>query len=481
MSENNDNLMRLVRAYERKLEEGASIYLEAYEFADIIEYYTLHQRDFDAETCMRIALSLHPDDEDLLLQKAYLLKNAGRWKEAYDLVTSKIGKQQRNHKMFMIEYALAHFHFHHACDLLQEILRIEPKDFEFYDTCEEAAEIFFDYAFYEKSIELLRPIPGKFDRYKQCRTLLAASYFRTREYDKAVSLLNKLIDADPYDITLWAELADGQFINGRYKEAIESCDYALAIQPKDSTALRVKIKCCSITGDFDEVIRLGNKYIDTNTAETSILITVAEAYYAREKFIDALHLINEAYAICPIDSMERPRVLLCHFNCLIRLGLQDSTLLSAIRTTLSYGYYYFKVYLTISHTLFELQNFKMGIEVLRYALQCENIDREEQAKTLLQLFGYRQFSLAKDLWLYFSQIFEHTAYAPFLAYAFRKMGMPYARYMKQACALDQETTMKLFADEYPGIGINKYVETAEEEDLSLSSPDGGGEKFPPFV
>ncbi len=146
--------MRLVRAYERKLEEGASIYLEAYEFADIIEYYTLHQRDFDAETCMRIALSLHPDDEDLLLQKAYLLKNAGRWKEAYDLVTSKIGKQQRNHKMFMIEYALAHFHFHHACDLLQEILRIEPKDFEFYDTCEEAAEIFFDYAFYEKSIEL---------------------------------------------------------------------------------------------------------------------------------------------------------------------------------------------------------------------------------------------------------------------------------------------------------------------------------------
>jgi len=481
MSENNDKLTRLVRAYERKLEEGASIYMEAYEFADIIEYYTLNQREFEAENCMRIALRLHPDDEDLLLQKAYLLKNAGRWKEAYNLVASKIGKQQRSYKMFMLEYALAHSYYHSACDLLQEILQVEPKDFDFYDTCEEAAEIFYDYSFYEKSVELLRPIPDTFDRYKQSTTLLAASYFRIGEYEKGVSLLNMLIDADPYNITLWAELAEGQLINHRYKEAIDSCDYALAIEPQEATAMRVKIKCCSITGDFNEVVQLGNQYIQSCPAEPSILITVAEAYYAREDFIDALHLINEAYSICPIDSMERPRILLCHFKCLVGLGQQDAMLLNTIRTTLPYGYYYFKVYLTISSTLFEMQDAKIGIEILRLALQCEGIDREEQAKVLLQLFSYRQFAPVKDLWMQLSHLFEHTTYAPFLAYAFRKLRMPYAHFMEQACAMAPDTTKELFADEYPGTGFDKYIETAEEEDQLLSRSGGWGKLFPPFA
>lgn len=481
MSDNNDKLMRLVRAYEKKLEEGASIYMEAYEFADIIEYYTLNQRDFDAENCIRIALHLHPDDEDLLLQQAYLLKNAGRWKEAFDLITSKIGKQQRSYKMFMLEYALAHFYYHAACDLLQEMLQVEPKDFDFYDICEEAAEIFYDYSFYEKSVELLRPIPNTFDRYKQSTTLLAASYFRIGEYDKAVALLNMLIDTDPYNITLWTELAEGQFINHRYKEAIDSCDYALAIEPEDATALRVKIKCCAITGDHNEVIQLWNKYIQLTPAETAILITVAEAYYAQERFIEALHIINEAYSICPIDSMERPRILLCHFKCLIELGVQDDMLVSAIRTTLSYGYYYFKVYLTISRTLFELQNFETGTAVLRYAMQCEDIDREEQAKVLLLLFSHRQFKPAKNLWTDLSRLFENTTYAPFLAYAFRKMRMPYAHLMRQACKLAQDTTTRLFADEFPGICFDKYIETAEEEDRSLSRSGGHGDIFPPFA
>lgn len=451
--------------------------MEAYEFADIVEYYTMNQRDFDAETCLRIALNLYPDDEDLILQKAYMLKNAGKWEEASDLVTAKIGSQQRSYKMFMLEYAVAHLYFSYAFEIQEQILQLTPKDFDYYDTCEEAAEIFFDYAFYERSVELLREIPSSFDRYKQSHTLLAASYFRLRQYDKAMGILNKLIDSNPYDITLWTEMADGQFFNKRYKEAIDSCDYALAIKPEDSNALRVKIKCCHITGDYDEVINLGCKFIKSNPSEVSILIAVAEAYYAKEELIEAYATIHDAYSICPIDSMERPRILLCQFKCLIMLGMQDTLLLSSIRTTLSYGYFYFKVYLTVARILFEKENFKVGIETLRYAAQCDGTDADEQAKVSLLLFDYRQFQSATEIWNILAPVLENTAYAPYLAYAFRKMKMPYARYMKHACELAKDTTQKLFADEFPGKSPEQYVEIAEKEDLSFSNSGGRGKFF----
>lgn len=460
-------MAHLVRVYEEKLEKGAPFYMDACEFADIVEYYMSNRRDFDAETCLRHALRIHPEDEDLLLQRAYMLKNAGRWEEARTLAESHLDKSQRNYKSFAYEYCLAHADYEKGDRLLREWLKAEADDFERQDFCEEMAEISFDYGLYEISIELLSMIPADYDRYKQSRVLLAASYFQILECEKAVGILNGLLDADPYDDTLWEEMADGLYRNKRYKDAIESADYALAIQPGNASAAQIKLNCLYFLQRYDEMAASGMEYIKKNPTDLSVFIILADALCRSARYPEALPVINQAYAMCPADSMDRPRILLCMFTCLIEMGAYPEVK-SLVRATSSYTYYLFRVYAQAIHLLFEKGRRAEAVEVLALAMQEDDISTEDLRALLFILYNAHCFREAKDTWKRLKTIFLFSEEIAYVAYAYREMGLRYAFLLEQAILLSEGATKFLFDAVFPGRPFSEYLEAAKEEDKALS-------------
>ncbi len=74
-------------------EASVPLWMDAPDLLDILDYYEQNNQYFEAETCIRLALRLHPDDPEVQIRRAYRFKNEGRWAEA-DEVVRKMSDQQ---------------------------------------------------------------------------------------------------------------------------------------------------------------------------------------------------------------------------------------------------------------------------------------------------------------------------------------------------------------------------------------------------
>ena len=58
---NDPEFKRVLRRYEEARAGGQSVYLDADDFADIVDYYLSRDRLDEADSCVAYALTLHPD------------------------------------------------------------------------------------------------------------------------------------------------------------------------------------------------------------------------------------------------------------------------------------------------------------------------------------------------------------------------------------------------------------------------------------
>ena len=86
MSNPDHSLQALIEEYERLIASEEPFYMEAESLIDILEYYIKQGKLEEADECLRIALRLHPNNDDLLLTKAYRLKDRLRWQEAEEII-----------------------------------------------------------------------------------------------------------------------------------------------------------------------------------------------------------------------------------------------------------------------------------------------------------------------------------------------------------------------------------------------------------
>ena len=81
-------LQEAIESYENQLNTVKPFYMDASTLMDIEEHYEKQGRDFEAEQVMRLAEKLHPQDNEVLIVKAYRLKAQGRWHEAKQVMNS---------------------------------------------------------------------------------------------------------------------------------------------------------------------------------------------------------------------------------------------------------------------------------------------------------------------------------------------------------------------------------------------------------
>lgn len=388
----------LVRDYEEQVAAGVSFYMDASDLMDIAEYYIKATRHHEADNCIDLALRLHPDNEAVLLMKAYRLKDEGQWTEAMRIVNSLQGQDSREVQFFNIESCLVEMLPNEAQKLFDTLVADMPP-MDYYDCYVDYAELLLDYGFYRRAAVWLQAFPetdGTYDM-KRVHELRGEVWCQLHNYARAVESINQMIDVDPYDAESWAQLADVQYRAEVHHEAIDSCDYALTIDPSHVRALQIKLYAATKLGDYKVAVLAGQEFVKLRPEDYMGYMMLAEISYAQGLYGHAILFFGQAARYCPDTQPELVRILERLGECHL-VNKDFSQALDAYLCALQSEGEAWQVFFQVATVAFTVSQTSQAVEILQQALELLYVLPEqlgEMAELLTQQQCYRP---AETLW-----------------------------------------------------------------------------------
>ena len=448
-------LKEAIAEYEQKIETGEDFYMDASTLMDIEEYYEKNNRKYDAERLMRFAEKLHPDNEEVLVVKAYQLKGDGKWNEAMGIIKGIANQANRDVQLFYIEWDVACSRLDKAEVRTQHNLPAVMNDKD-YDWYLDLGEIYLDYGFQKRALKYLEQIPKNYQFRSRADELIAEAYFQSQNYDKSIEAANRQVDINPYDAISWTQLADIQQKCGLYQECIQSCDYALAIDDTNQRAMSLKVFATFATLNTEEGLKLCIKYAHLCPNDYSLRMYAGEQLYAQHREKEALQSLQDALRLCPPESPDHLRIttdlvythiMLGNDNMAEELALSLGMLGSSQCSLLTQlaAYYH------------EFQNDKKSVELLDKALDAPHNDMKEYTAIVEQLNEIKNFNLTSELWIKLAKqpiIQESCDIYPYIALAMYKLMQKelFLRNFQITLATRPDMVVKLF-----GRMFNTYV------------------------
>lgn len=274
-----EEFKEILQRYERALQGSEKVYFDESDMLDISDYY-LNNNDLDnALFAADLGISLHPQSEDLLLSRANALLFQHRYEEVEALI-SNLHETPRYDILFLQAQIQcgrgllddADYQFEEWTEKQEQLFarniegastssrtEEEMEDEEDYEddySEEELRDAYLHVAMsfdqlceevdeQRVSIYLRHWIEEYIDRFHEMGQFdadldlahLAQDWDFAEEQE---TIFKRLLDSDPYLKDGWASLAEAQEMCGKYAEAQESADFALAINPKDGKAIKVK-------------------------------------------------------------------------------------------------------------------------------------------------------------------------------------------------------------------------------------------------
>ncbi|MBO4431533.1 MAG: tetratricopeptide repeat protein [Bacteroidaceae bacterium] len=267
----------LLQSYEEQHDRGESIYLDADDFADLADYYlSIDQPSLAMDTLLR-GLSLHPDDEVLMI----VLSASHIYQRQYDeaeevlqkldstnsdvkyqlaqLQYAKYGQVKKAEKIWRewmklengqepTEQHRRESYIHVISSLIE--LRGNSRSDKEYDV--EAVRRWI-----REYIDTFSPL-GAYDEDVQLADICRDNDLA----DLMAEVLTQVLEEQPYLPKGWANLALAQYLLAQYEQALESSDFALAVNPNDLEALLTKAHTYHSMGEKKLAKPVFKEYLD---------------------------------------------------------------------------------------------------------------------------------------------------------------------------------------------------------------------------
>lgn len=283
--------------FEESRKKGEDCLLSSDELTDIAEFYYIKGDMRHAKETAEYAVSIYEDATAPLLflakMEIQLNKNAEKGKEILDKVL------ERNN----IDYMLCRLEL----KLMKkghekEALRIVMNGFDSLDEEEkapfigESVHLTLDY----KKAELARDImEAHADALDPSNRRLIEARFALWEGkpELGLSLLEKLIDKDTFNVQYWLILSTAQLQCGKFNEAISSAEYAIAIEPDAYEAYmnmgNAYIRICN----YEKAIEAFRKYTQIRDDEVGYMM-IGRCLFYMHKDDKALKMLHYAEKKC---------------------------------------------------------------------------------------------------------------------------------------------------------------------------------------
>ena len=277
--------------YEKSV-QGEPFYFDPEELTDIAEYYLFYDNDEKATLIIDRAIRTFPDAIDpLLFRSRYALLRENNVEKA-KYYAEKI-KDTSDYEFIYLKAEILIYEnaLFEADEYLHKVLRsLNPQ--EKADYLYDVANLFIDYEVFDLAKKWINYSDDKTG--KDYLETTAHIHLLEQNYSKAEELYAQLTDREPYSTVFWAQLAIAQYLNGKIQEAIQSSEFALAIDPISEDALLTKANCLLALEKLPEALIFFNRYLQQRPKEGQIEAAVANIYVRMNAPQKALEHYNDA-------------------------------------------------------------------------------------------------------------------------------------------------------------------------------------------
>ncbi len=463
---NDPDFKRALRQYETMRQAGRQVYLDADTLADIAEYYLSNNRVEEADQCVAYALKLHPQGTRLLVFMAKKYLDEGNVQKAASVEESIQDKDDYEVQLLHGELLLHNFEFEQADSYLQACFpQVESQDDA--EDYEDVAGLFLDYEQPKRALAWLKKLDARPHGYTYYY-LKALAYLHLEQYEDCIATVNASLDANPYYAPGWGVLADAQYLTGDYRKSVDSCDYALAIDAKDTTALLYKAKSLYELQEYEAANEACEAGLRLLPDDVEFLLLAGLCLNQLDRGKEALTRLKKAGSCCPpnatdflIDIYEQLTIAYNQAgdyeeatNCqehAVRLGGDE-------------------INLHLQRIYAELRTGKQdkALPDCMSLLQDDDIDDSVRLRlvAIISDSGYDNlaYELLKLLLAHYPAIVDLGGYAYF-AYVCRKLGKDgeFLEALRKACRETPDKARELFGRDFPSLSPDEYPEEAERK------------------
>lgn len=285
------NIIDLLSRYEQMLVTGKSIYFDADEYDDLAEYYDKLDDIEAARGIVDMGLSIHPDNESLMLRFGKYLVYDAKYTTALHYLNSRFSSYDFELYLLKIECLLHLDLYAEAYELTAEILRDEDTDLDV--ILSELGFLYVGAEYYDEAIlyfeKSLEYDPANIEVLND----LAYAYEVKADFASAIIVCNQILDADPYSIDSWIMLGKLYSLEEDFEKAIDAFDFALALDETNMLVLKLKAHCLLLSERSKEAVAMLKECISMSPDESHLYLSLAECYMSLEQYGEVLKALLE--------------------------------------------------------------------------------------------------------------------------------------------------------------------------------------------
>ncbi len=254
-----DDFRNMLAEYEEAVNTGQPVFMDADELAEIADFYQMQGLMEEAEAAIQLALNLSPGAIGPLTYRIHEALYHGHTQRAWELLDQIIDKDEPDYVYDCGEILIAEGHIAEADEYFREEFKKVPAD-EYQDYVVDVANIYSDYGINDKAMEWMTR--ARYEDTPEFKEVMARTLFGLGKYKDSEKLFNELIDTDPFQKRYWNALASAQFMNEDYSAAIQSSEYAIAIDPDDPEGLIAKANGLYRLNNNEQALEYYRRYLE---------------------------------------------------------------------------------------------------------------------------------------------------------------------------------------------------------------------------
>ncbi|QNR24695.1 tetratricopeptide repeat protein [Croceimicrobium hydrocarbonivorans] len=406
------NLLDLIDEFKRMEAAGQSRFYDLEEFEAISDYFYETGKSQKALEVLEMAIDQHPYASSLQLKKVQYLTSLDKTREASKVLKELEGQVHDYYEMHMARAGLYSKTGNHQKAIEQYRQALAHTEFP-EDVYHLLALEYQLIGAYDKALRYLKMSLALYPEDEIALYNLALCYDLLERPEQGIEYLESFIDENPYSEIAWYHLGLMQSKMGDNLQALRSLDYAILIDDYFSAAYYEKARILEqefryqeaaetyqATFEYDGAsgygyyktglcyLRLGKnqqaeKYLNKAIQEDAEL---EEAYYElallkdeQKQWAESLYLINKAVELDPENWEYRHSSAMMHR----RAGKLDEAVLIYTKL-IEDEYYNASTFTEYAQLLFDMCEFKQGMDVLYQALELI----PDSSQLRYQLAGY---------------------------------------------------------------------------------------------
>ncbi|MBQ3632099.1 MAG: tetratricopeptide repeat protein [Prevotella sp.] len=252
-----EEFRELLAEYEEAVGSGQPVFMDAEELTEIADYYHCTGANDQANDAIHLAISLSPDAVaplDYLFHEALADRNPAQAEELLDRMIDKTGPEYIYDRA---ELMLYHGKANNANAYLRKEQKKVPEE-EMQDYVVDVATLFSDYDQPTIAMEWLNE--GNEEDTPEYQELKAHMLAGIGRYKDSLKIFNELIDRNPFSKRYWNGMANTQLMEEDYDKAVESSEFAIAIDPNDPEGLLAKADALFHLNNFTDALEYYGRY-----------------------------------------------------------------------------------------------------------------------------------------------------------------------------------------------------------------------------